>query len=68
MDGLSLLHLGSMLVDGWAQSDLEELFSSLDSALKGHDCSSSSPPFPPALEKGVPALDGISGFCSVLEM
>lgn len=55
-----------MLVDGWVQSDLEEPFSTSDTVLKGHDGSGSSPPFSPALGKGVLALHDTSGFCCLL--
>lgn len=55
-----------MLVDGWVQSDSEEPFSSLDTVLKGHDGSGSSPPFSPAVGKGVLALHDTSGFCCLL--
>lgn len=61
LDGLWLLHL---LVDGWAQSDLEELFSSLDIALKGHDCSSPHPLFLQPWKKGCWLWTALLAFAS----
>lgn len=55
-----------MLVDGLVQSDLEEPFSSSYIVLKDHHGSGSSLPFPPAVGKGMLALDNTSGFCCLL--
>lgn len=69
MDGLSFCAWDPCLWRAGAQSDLEELFSSLDIALKGPRLRQLFAPLPPPLRKGLLAADSTSGFCSVfLEM